>query len=64
MDACGRWQAELISWEDEAGKAKREEAVARQETIDVARKKELEVFYCECCNKQYVKITEWENHLR
>lgn len=24
---------------------------------------ETSVFFCDWCNKQYVKITEWENHL-
>lgn len=57
-------QAELIAFEDEAGKRRREEEVARQEGIKEALKKETSMFFCECCNKQYVKITEWENHLR
>ena len=37
--------------------------MARQEGINAALKKETSVFFCDCCNKQYVKITEWENHL-
>ena len=58
------FQAELIAFEDEAARSKREDEVTRQEGIKEALKKETSVFFCECCNKQYVKITEWENHLR
>lgn len=57
-------QAELIAVEDEDGRRRREDEVARQEGIKDALKKETSVFFCECCNKQYVKIMEWENHLR
>lgn len=35
----------------------------RQEAIKAELKKANEVFYCETCEKQYVKITEWENHI-
>lgn len=57
-------QAELIATEGEDGRRRREEEVARQEGIRDALRKETSVFYCDCCHKQYVKITEWENHLR
>jgi hypothetical protein len=55
--------AELIAFEDEHGKRQRESELDRQQTIAAALKQETSAFYCEICDKQYVKITEWENHL-
>ncbi len=39
--------AELIAFEDEAGREAREKGVARREAVADAKKRELSVFYCE-----------------
>ena len=55
--------AELIAFEDEAAKRQREEQVAREETIREKLREETDVFYCEVCDKRYVRVMEFENHL-
>ena len=55
--------SELIAAEDEEAKAARETEDARRQGIADAVKRENATFYCEVCNKQYVKITEYENHM-
>ena len=42
---------------------RREARVAQEEAIDVAKKDTVSVFYCAVCDKQYAKVTEYENHL-
>ena len=55
--------SELIAAEDDEGRAAREAQEARRQGIADAVKRETSVFYCEVCNKQYAKVTEFENHL-
>ena len=55
--------SELIAAEDDAAREVREAATARQQGIAEAIKRETAVFYCDVCNKQYAKVTEFENHL-
>ncbi|CAG8499633.1 13201_t:CDS:10, partial [Acaulospora colombiana] len=55
--------SEKIAEETEEERLKRQSKVQKRESI----KKELEIinaaFYCELCDKQYTKITEYEAHL-
>lgn len=54
---------ELIAYEDELGRRQREEQVAKEEGIRDKLREETDVFYCDVCDKRYVKVKEFENHL-
>ena len=55
--------SELIAFEDEAAREAREAEVAKQQSIADAVSQQTSSFYCDICDKQYVKVTEYENHL-
>lgn len=55
--------AELIALEDEVTKRQREEQVAREEGIRERLREATDVFYCDVCDKRYVKVMEFDNHL-
>jgi len=55
--------SERIDRESVEERQQREAAHARQECIRSAREAEIQCFYCDVCDKQYVKVTEYENHL-
>lgn len=52
-----------MSYDDAHDMACLQEITLKKETIEAELKKANEVFYCEVCDKQYVKVPEWENHL-
>jgi len=54
---------EVIAAEDDDARQRREEQVAREEGIREKLKEETAAFYCEVCDKRYVKVKEFENHL-
>ena len=48
--------AELIAFEDEAGREAREARAASEDAIRDAIRRENAAFYCEVCDKQYAKV--------
>ena len=55
--------SEVIASEDADAKAAREAKELQKQGIAEAVCKQVESFYCEVCDKQYTKVTEYENHL-
>jgi len=56
-------QRELIANETEEERKIREEKVKQEEELKKELKAINSVFYCSLCNKQYSKISEYEQHL-
>ncbi|KAJ3031593.1 UNVERIFIED_CONTAM: G patch domain-containing protein 8 [Siphonaria sp. JEL0065] len=56
-------ESEVLAAETEEQRAKREIAVSESERIKEEIKAVTRAFYCELCDKQYVKISEFEMHL-
>jgi len=56
-------QMELIANETEEERKIREEKVKQEEELKKELKAINSVFYCSLCNKQYSKISEYEQHL-
>jgi hypothetical protein len=56
-------QTEIIANETEEEKKIREEKVRQEEELKKELKAINSVFYCSLCNKQYAKISEYEQHL-
>ena len=51
--------SERIDRESVEERQQREAAHARQECIRSAREAEIQCFYCDVCDKQYVKVRGW-----
>jgi len=56
-------QSEIIANETEEERKIREEKVKQKEELKKELKEINSVFYCSLCNKQYSKISEYEQHL-
>ncbi|KAJ3191132.1 asparagine synthetase [Irineochytrium annulatum] len=56
-------QSEVIAGETEQEKLTREIRVLQRESIKEEIKSVIAAFYCEICDKQYTKISDYETHL-
>ena len=59
----GEKRRRLESNRDAPTLALREAAEAAADRRAVERKAELSAFFCDCCNKQYANVAQWQEHL-